>query len=180
MQYFGFYDPEDAGDGSQPDASKFNNNATEIDIQGVFPANINFNTSANGSYLFPGQSVVTNANTYAVVFEGYFYGPPGDYSVTLSDTATDDYSFLWTDSNAYRAWTNADAEITESIAGGYTQAHSFTLAEGEFLPMTILWINVYESGALDFVIVPPAGGEVTDTTGYFVQPYPGDSFVYRT
>lgn len=180
MQYFGFYDPEDAGDASQPSAGKFNNNATEIDIQGVFPNDINFNTSANGSYQFPGQSAVTNANTYAVVFEGYFYGPAGDYGVTLSDTATDDYSFLWTNSSAYRGWTNADAEVTESIAGGYTQTHYFTLAAGQFLPMTILWINVYESGSLDFVIFPPAGGEVTDTTGYFVQPYPGDSFVYRT
>ena len=45
--------------------------------------------------------------------------------------------------------------------------------------MTILWVNVYESGTLDFLIYPPYGGETNDTTGYFAQPYAGDGFVYH-
>ena len=180
MQYFGFSDPGDAGSGNQPNAARFNNNATNIDIQGVFPNNINFYTEANGSYLFPGQTVTTDASNYGVVFEGYFYGPPGDYSVTLSDSGTDDYGFVWANSSAYSGWTNSDAAIVESIAHGTTSVYSFTLAQGQFLPMTVLWVNVYQAGSLEFVITPPAGGQVTDTTGYFVQPYPGDSFVYRT
>ena len=180
MQYFGFSDPSDFGKGSEPDSSRFNNDPMGIDIQGVFPGDINFNTSEYGGYTFPGQSTETNASTYAVAFEGYFFGPPGQYAVSLSKTQTDDYSWLWTNTSAYGGWTNNNAEITESIAGGYTQNHTFFLEEGQFLAMTVLWINVYQSGSLDFVIFPPAGGEITDTTGYFAQPYPGDKFVYRT
>ena len=190
MQYFGFEDPADAYRGTQPDASRFNNNASDINIQGAFPDEINFNTNSTGYYQFPGQTNQTDVATYAVVLEGYFYGPQGEYSVSLSDTGTDDYSFLWTGSNAYSAWTNANAAITESIAGQYTQNHTFNLtAESEFLPMTILWINVFSSGSLEFVIYPPAGegifvypptgGEITNTSGYFFQAYTGDSFVYH-
>ena len=178
MQYFGFEDAQDFGSAQEPDASRFNNDAANINVKGAFPSDINFQTSPTGGYTFPNQSVETNASTYAVVLEGYFYGPEGNYSVTLSK-ATDDYGFLWADTAAYSGWSNSDADITESIAGGYTQNHSFFLAEGEFLPMTILWVNVYQFGALNFLIYPPYGGETNDTTGYFAQPYAGDGFVYH-
>ena len=178
MQYFGFQDPGDSLNSNQPNASKFNDDTVNIDVQGAFPANVNFYTDVNGSYKFPGQSAPTNAATYAVVLEGYFYGPQGEYSVTLS-TLTDDYGFLWTGPNAYSGWNNNNADVTESIAHGSTQNHNFTLAAGEFLPMTILWVNVYESGGLRFNIYPPGGGVVTDTSGYFAQPYASDSFVYH-
>ena len=179
MQYFGFEDPADAGSAQQPNASRFNNDAANINVQGVFPDNINFQTQeVTGLYQFPGQSAPTDASNYAVVFEGYFYGPEGTYSVTVS-TATDDYGFLWTNSSAYSDWTNNNAEVTESIGGDYTQNHTFTIAPGDFLPMTILWVNVYQTGDLEFVIYPPGGGNITDTSGYFVQPFAGDNFVYH-
>lgn len=178
MQYFGFEDQEDYVSSNQPDSSRFNNDAANIDIQGAFPDDINFFTDSTGLYQFPGQSTSTDASAYAVVLEGYFYGPGGTYTVTVS-TATDDYGFLWTGSTAYSNWTNDNANVTESIAKGSTQNCTFSIATGEFLPMTILWVNVYQSGGLEFVIYPPAGGEITNTSGYFAQPYAGDSFVYH-
>ena len=178
MQYFGFQDPSDSLRSTKPDASRFNNNASQIDVRGVFPGDINFYTDGSGYYQFPGQTTQTNAANYVVVLEGYFYGPPGDYAVTMS-TQTDDYSFLWMDSSAYSGWTDNDAYITESIAGGYTQNHTFTLTAGEFVPLTIMWFNVFESGGVRFWIYPPGGGVVTDTTGWFVQPYAGDAFEYH-
>ena len=178
MQYFGFQDPSDSLRSTKPDASRFNNNASQIDVRGAFPGDINFYTDGSGYYQFPDQTTQTNAANYVVVFEGYFYGPPGDYAVTMS-TQTDDYSFLWMDTSAYSGWTDNDAYITESIAGGYTQNHTFTLTAGEFVPLTIMWFNVYESGGVRFWIYPPGGGVVTDTTGWFVQPYTGDAFEYH-
>ena len=179
MQYFGFQDPQDANSANKPDASRFNNVPNSIDIRGVFPADINFYTDADGSYTFPGQTTSTQAQTYAMALEGYLYGPAGDYAITLS-TENDDYGFVWTDNQAYAGWTDDNCVIVESIGGGYTQNHTFTLAAGEFLPVTILWVNVGGSGGLRFWIYPPTGGEVQDTTGYFVQPYATDSFVYHT
>ena len=89
MQYFGFQDSADNVDSSQPDASKFNNDAANIDIKGVFANDANFFTDTNGLYQFPSQLTPTDAANYAVVLEGYFYGPQGEYTVTLN-TATDD------------------------------------------------------------------------------------------
>ena len=179
MQYFGFQDPTDNVDASQPDASKFNNDAANIDVKGVFANNANFFTDPNGLYQFPGQLITTDAENYAVVLEGYFYGPQGEYTVSLN-TATDDYGYVWTNTKAYSAWTNANADIIEHADNGTgTQNFTFTLTAGEFLPITIVWINVYKFGGVEFEIYPPAGGAVTDTTGYFVQPYSTDGFVYH-
>ena len=178
MQFFGFQgDPKNFGTPDKPDSSEYANDAANIDVKGVFPGDINLYTDATGEYQFPGQASSTNASNYVVVFEGYFYGPPGDYGVTLS-TETDDYSFLWCDQSAYSGWTDDNSYITESIAGNYTQVHTFTLAEGEFVPMTIMWFNVYQSGGVRFFIYPPGGAEINDTTGWFVQPYTGDGFKY--
>ena len=178
MQYFGFPDAADHYDSTPPNVTKFNNNPSGIDVKGIFSNNINFYTNTDGSYQFPGQIAVTQAADYAVVFEGYFYGPPGFYAVTLS-TQNDDYGFLWSDSKAYSAWGNGNADVTESIAGGYTQNHTFTLTANEFLPMTIIWSNVGGSGGVRFWIYPPGGGLITDTTGWFVQPYGTDAFGYH-
>lgn len=186
MQYFGFVgNPSDYARSTKPDASQYSNDAAHIDIKGVFPGDINLYTNTDGTYQFPGQTSETNASNYVVVFEGYLYGPPGDYAVTLSQQ-TDDYSFLFcttTDSgfSAYSGWNDSSACITESIGegGGYTQNHTFTLAEGAFAPLTIMWFNVYQAGGVRFWIYPPDGSFVNDTAGWFVQPYASDSFEYH-
>ena len=183
MQYFGFTDPGDADAPHRPEPSPYNNKpVTSIDKKGVFPADINFYTDANGNYQFPGQTVTTNAANYVLVLEGYFYGPAGDYLVTL-DKSTDDYSYLWCDTSAYANWNGSNYYIVEANSengNGYTQNHTFTLQAGQFVPMTIVWINVHLSGGVRFYITPPNGGSViTDTTGWFVQPYTGDSFAYH-
>ena len=186
MQFFGFVgNPSDYARQTKPDASQYNDDAAHIDVQGVFPGDINLFTDPNGGYTFPGQTSEKNISNYAVVFEGYFYGPAGTYNVELSQE-TDDYSFLFcstTDSgfSAYSGWTDGTACITESISegGGYTQNHTITLAEGEFAPLTIMWFNVYLAGGVRFWIYPPDGSLVNDTTGYFVQPYASDLFKYH-
>ena len=179
MQYFGFIDHADHFDSSYPDTSKFNNDPNGIDIRGVFPGNNAFKTDDSGMYTFPGQSTSTDATDYAVVLEGYFFGPPGPYTLTLTG-ATDDYGFVWAGTKAYRGWTNDNADVKEHVDNGTVVDGSIAinLAEGQFVPVTIVWINVGGYGALEFAIYPPGGSETTDTTGYFVQPYSGDNFVY--
>ena len=182
MQYFGFQDPGDAGKGERPNPGVFNNvSRSSWDVFGVFPGSVNFYTTTNGGYQFPGQTVTTNASTYVVVLEGYFHGPAGIYNVTLSKE-TDDYGYLYLNQVAYNNWGYSNYYVVEanSEGGGYTQNTTFTLAEGQFVPMTIVWMNVYQSGGLRFWIYPPNGADVvTDTTGWFSQPYTGDQYVYH-
>ena len=181
MQYFGFQDPGDAGAPHRPNPGPFNNlPRSSMDAFGVFPGNVNFYTTTNGGYQFPGQTVSTNASNYVLVLEGYFHGPAGSYNVTLS-TQTDDYGYLYLNSVAYNNWGYANYYVVEanSEGGGYTQNTTFTLAEGQFVPMTIVWMNVYQSGGVRFWIYPPNGAVVTDTTGWFSQPYTGDQYVYH-
>ena len=182
MQYFGFQDPGDANDNQRPDPGPFNNKPrSSIDVLGSFPANVNFYTDTNGGYQFPGQTVTTNAVNYVVVLEGYFHGPAGTYNVTLSEL-TDDYSYLYLNTVAYSNWGYANYYVVEahSQGGGYTQNTTFTLSEGQFVPMTIVWLNVAGAGGVRFWIYPPNGADVvTDTTGWFSQPYTGDPFIYH-
>ena len=182
MQYFGFQDPGDAGKSTRPDPGPFNDKPqSSMDAYGVFPDNVNFYTNTTGYYTFPGQTVASNAANYVLVLEGYFHGPAGTYNVTL-DRQTDDYSYLYCNSVAYSGWGYNNYYVVEAISegGGYTQNTTITLSDGQFVPMTIVWLNVYESGGLRFYIYPFATGEmITDTTGWFSQPYTGDSFVYH-
>ena len=182
MQYFGFQDPGDADASQRPNPGVFNNKPrSDWDTFGVFPGSVNFYTTENGGYQFPGQTVTTNAANYVVVLEGYFSGPAGFYQVTLSQE-TDDYGYLYLNDVAYHDWGYDNYYVVESNSegGGYTQNTSFTLAEGQFVPMTIVWMNVHLSGGLRFWIYPPNDADVvTDTTGWFSQPYTGDAFIYH-
>ena len=182
MQYFGFQDPGDANKGQRPDPGPFNNKPrSSMDAFGVFPGDVNFYTDTTGGYQFPGQTVTTNAANYVLVLEGYFHGPAGVYQVTLSQQ-TDDYGYLYCNDVAYHDWGYNNYYVVEanSEGGGYTQNTTITLSEGQFVPMTIVWLNVYQSGGVRFWIYPPNGANViTDTTGWFSQPYTGDAYVYH-
>ena len=182
MQYFGFQDPGDAGSSVRPNPGVFNNKPrSSMDAFGVFPGDVNFHTDATGFYQFPGQTVTTNASNYALVLEGYFHGPAGTYNVTLSQL-TDDYGYLYLNAVAYNNWGYDNYYVVEanSQGGGYTQNTTFTLTDGQFVPMTIVWMNVFQAGGLQFWIYPPNGADVvTDTTGWFSQPYTGDQYIYH-
>ena len=181
MQYFGFQDPGDADKSQRPDPAPFNSKSrSDMDVLGSFPGDVNFYTDANGGYQFPGQTVTTNAANYVLVLEGYFHGPAGTYLVTLSQE-TDDYGYLYCNSVAYSGWNYNNYYVVEanSEGGGYTQNTTITLTEGQFVPMTIVWLNVHLSGGVRFWIYPPDGGVINDTTGWFSQPYTGDAFVYH-
>lgn len=173
MAYHGFqgqrgqYDPFDA----------FNHHANNIKVSGI-AQDINMATNSNGHITLPGQAAPILAKYYGILFQGYFRAPMESSYTLTSSVRTDDFAYIWTHEKALSNWSSYNYD-TFSSYGRHSGSTSFSLAAGEEIPVTILWINDSGPGRLDVEIYNGATGETfNDTTGFFFLPRAIDQFSY--
>ena len=171
MAYFAYSNPRSFA----PDC--INQNSEDITAKGIIQ-NINVATDYGDVLYLPGQSSSIPASDIGVLFQGYFKPPVDGYFTFTTTSATDDYGWIWIGSKAFTGWTGSNCDAFSA----YTQ-HSgsvtFDLAEGEMLPVTVLWGNHLGPGHLDFEIFSSSLNQVlTDTTGLFLVPLEFDEFPY--
>lgn len=126
-------------------------------------------TYANPNYecTLPGYPLF-DCSTIAIVMQGYFLAPStGNFTFTAEYLNDDDF-YAWSGSNAEGTnWNNGNTDFTQQWHTT-TGTASYELTEGEYLPVTFLWVNVIGNGDILFDIALPDGTLVTDTTDHFV------------
>ena len=171
MAYFAYPNPRSFA----PDC--INQNSEDITAKGIVQ-NINVATGA-GDYLYlPGQRRSIDASDIGVLFQGYFKPiVDGDFTFTTTSD-TDDYGWIWIGSKAFTGWTGSNCDAF-SAYNQHSGSVTINLADGEMLPVTILWGNHLGPGHLDFTIFSASLKKVLrDTTGLFLAPLELGDFPY--
>ena len=94
---------------------------------------------------------------------------------------TDNEMLIWGGEKAYSSFTNANSDIVigyvatpdnKPITGGYS------LVEGEFFPVTMIFVNGFGPALQELTIASPNGTVYpTDTLDFFVPPCDGGLFI---
>lgn len=133
----------------------------------------------------PGQTAATDCTQWTVVFQGFLYAiRAGDYTVyapTSSESSRweDNSGFWWGGEKAYSSYTNenVDGGATGHAVPGVPNSFNYTLAVGEFLPITFIWSNGQGPAANRITITSPDGTEYPDNLDLFVPPCSESPFV---
>lgn len=119
----------------------------------------------------PGQSVQSNCGQIAIVMQGYFYAAYGAGPYTLSTPNTiDNGLYFWDYANAFDYNNNnvAYQAVRAGSSGFYGGSTTLTLAYGELVPVTIIWINGGGNGAAFMKVTGPDGIAHSSTAGFFI------------
>jgi len=120
------------------------------------------------SIQLPGQTTSDIADKITVNLQGYFV-PKMDGVYTFTPKTYDNKLLIWTGPEAHTryGWTNAVIN-----QWGYQEASMPTtliVEAGQFIPITIVWINWAGSGEFSIEITDPSGKKTTDTSGLFMH-----------
>ena len=157
------------------DATAFKN--SNYQISGV-TSNINlmktYNYPSGSSTMcyLPGQSTSIDCGQITVVMQGYLYAAYGAGTYTIATPNTiDNGLYFWTGDVAFNAYNNGNTAYAAVRAGSgpYTAgATTLTLAYGEVVPVTVMWVNGGGIGAAAMSITDPAGTVHSSTAGFWI------------
>jgi hypothetical protein len=104
-----------------------------------------------------------------VVLQGFFYAPTaGKYTFTSSKTVNNEYLYFWQGANALAKTWSSSNKAFEEISGSADGVATVTLAKGQILPVTFLYVNKAGTGRMSLTVTPPGGSATTDLTKYLV------------
>ncbi|RYP42921.1 hypothetical protein DL770_011963 [Monosporascus sp. CRB-9-2] len=145
--------------------------------------NINFQSQNYPSWdtvlcQLPGQAAPSNCGQWTVVFQGYLHATQfGTYTLTAG--SVDNALFWWTGQKAYSSYTNAnvDGGISYVQPPGVPTSVRYDMVPGQFLPITLIFVNGVGPARNLFSIRAPNGTDYPGGVGIFVPPCPGSPFV---
>jgi hypothetical protein len=131
--------------------------------------NINYYLALGFGPLY-GSTVARNVTNTAILYRGYFMPPTsGTYGLVFSNV--DDIGYFWMGTTvASSTWGELNYQGRSTFGaprrGGVQQA----FVAGNLYPIVVLTANGVGDAGMQLSILTPAGVNVTDTTGYFLQP----------
>lgn len=148
--------------------------------------NVDFSTPNWPSYdnlncQLPGQPAPSDCEHWTVVFQGFLFGRETGNYVFRPALPTDNEILVWGGEKAYSSFTNANSDIVEGYVAtpdNKPQSGSYSLVEGEFFPVTMIFVNGFGPALNELTITSPSGVVYpTDTLDFFVPPCDGGLFV---
>ena len=131
-----------------------------------------YGSSSTTACFLPGQHQPFDCGQVTVVMQGYLYAAYGAGTYTISTpNAIDNGLYFWTGENAFSAYDNGNTAYAAVRAGSgpYTSGSTtLTLASGEVVPVTIMWVNGGGVGAAVMSITDPTGTFHSSTAGFWV------------
>ncbi|KAL3455664.1 GLEYA domain-containing protein [Aspergillus heterothallicus] len=151
--------------------------------------NINFASpnwpNGGATCQLPGQPSATDCTQWTVVLQGFLFArDAGTYTVhspTSAESANwqDNSGFWWGGPEAYSQYSdgNVDGGATGAGVTGLSNSVQYTLAAGQFLPMTFIYSNGQGPAADRIDISAPGGRRYPDDLSLFVPPCENSAFV---
>jgi hypothetical protein len=129
-------------------------------------------SSSSTTCYLPGQTKGIDCGQVTVVMQGYLYAAygPGTYTIYTPNTI-DNGLYVWTHDTAFNAYNNGNTayQAVRAGSGPYTSGSTtLTLAYGEVVPVTIMWVNGGGIGAASMSITDPAGTYHSSTFGFWI------------
>ena len=117
----------------------------------------------------------------ALVMQGFLFArQTGTHKLSIgrngeasSQVTVDNYFGVWSGDSAY-SYNNGNADFRARRQGSGANfqqingAASYQMTSGEVKPITAIFINGGGAASYQFYLYPPGGGEVTDTSSYFI------------
>ena len=120
----------------------------------------------------PGQPTPRNCEHWTVVYQGFLFAQEtGDYTFTPSQP-TDNELLIWGGQKAYSSFDNANSDIVIGYVATPDNkpiTGKFSLVEGEFFPVTIIFVNGFGPALQELGITSPNGTKYP-TVDFFVPP----------
>lgn len=141
---------------------------TDVNLMQTYDYPYDYDTGC----ILPGQDNGIDCGQITVVMQGYLYAAygAGTYTISTPDTI-DNGLYVWTGATAFNAYNNGDMayQAVRAGSGPYTSGSTtLTLAYGEVVPVTIMWVNGGGIGAAVMGITDPAGTYHSSTAGSFI------------
>lgn len=132
----------------------------------------NYPSSSSTICYLPGQQASFDCGQVTVVMQGYFYAAYGAGAYTIYTPNTiDNGLYVWTGATAFNAYNNGNTayQAVRAGSGPYTSGSTtLTLAYGEVVPVTIMWVNGGGIGAAFMSITDPTGASHSSTAGFWI------------
>jgi hypothetical protein len=149
-------------------------------------SNVNFGTPnwpsyANLNCQLPGQAAPSNCEHWTVVFQGFLFARESGTYRFIPAQPIDNELLIWGGNKAYNSFTNANSDIVEGYVATPDNkpiSGSYNLTQGEFYPITMIYVNGFGPSLMGLTIDLPDGTVYpTDTVDIWIPPCNGGPFI---